>query len=116
LRQIALLILLFFVAGCFSQHPLVGRWKTSDGKGQESFLYFKSDGTFEALSKGEKLTGQWIYDEEVTPHRLELTFEEQRKVITIAKLNVDQLLIEPREEEDEMPTKFSDKVQKFRRQ
>lgn len=116
MKRLAILLLLLFTVGCLNEHPLVGRWKTSDGKGQESVLYFKSDGTFEALSKGEKLTGKWVFDEEATPHRLELTFEEQRKVITIAKLNVDQLLIEPREEEEEMPTKFSDKVQKFRRQ
>jgi hypothetical protein len=105
-----------FIVGCTASHPLEGRWKTQSSDGTESVLWFKSDGTFEALTKGETLVGKWVFHEESDPKRLELIFEENRKVITIANLIGDQLLIEPREDDAEMPTEFSDDVQKYRRQ
>jgi hypothetical protein len=97
-------------------HPLVGRWKTQSGDGTESVLWFKSDGTFEALTKGETLSGKWVFHEEIEPKQIELIFEEDRKIITLAKLVGDQLLIEPREDGAEMPVEFSNDVQKYRRQ
>lgn len=103
------------LAGCTQTHPLVGRWKTENAEGTESVLWFKSDGTFEALTRGETLPGKWIFNEEIEPKQLELVFED-KKVVTIAKLVGDQLLIEPREEDAELPTEFSNNVQKYRRQ
>ena len=103
------------LAGCTLSHPLVGRWKTQSSDGTESVLWFKSDGTFEAIAKGENLPGKWTFNEDTDPKQLELVFED-RTIVTIAKLNGDELLIEPREEEAEMPSSFSDDAQKYRRQ
>ena len=116
LRGLAPVLTVLFIIGCTAAHPLVGRWKTQAEDGTESVLWFKSDGSFEALTKGETLPGKYIFHEESDPKRLELIFEENRKIITIANLIGDQLLIEPREEEADMPTEFTDNVQKYRRQ
>lgn len=115
-RFLLLVIGLAFFAGCTSSHPLSGRWKTQDAEGSESVLFFKSDGTFEAITKGENLPGKWVFREDTQPNQLELLFEENRKIVTIAQLTGDQLLIEPRENEAEMPTQFSEQAQKYRRQ
>lgn len=117
MKRLAWLLLLSLVfSACTVQHPLIGRWKTSDGKGAESVLVFKADGTFEAITGGEQLPGTWLFNEEIEPARLELEFEEQRKIVTIAKIEGDQLLLEHREKDQEMPTAFTDKAQKYRRQ
>lgn len=103
------------LGGCAEKHPLVGNWKTTDENGKEAFLFFHADNTFEAVGNGEKLPGQWAWTPESDPPQLELTFE-QKKIITIAKLEGDQLLIEPRENQEELPKQFSAKAQKYRRQ
>lgn len=108
-------LLLLFLVGCSLTHPLEGRWKTTSADGTESQLTFRSDGTFNALSKGEKLSGKWKYHEEPEPNQLELIFEDNR-VLTIAKLIGDQLIIEPREQDAAMPADFTDAAQKYRRQ
>ena len=116
MRRLLLWILVFFLSGaCSLQHPLVGRWKTSDAEGKESILYFKSDGSFQAMTGGENLPGTWTVDEEVDPQRLTLVFE-QRTVVTIMKLNADHLLIEPSEQDQELPSTFSKKAQDYARQ
>ena len=115
-RLLLLAISLALLAGCTSSHPLSGRWKTQDAKGNESVLFFKSDGSFEAITKGETLSGKWTLREDTQPNQLELLFEENRKIVTIARLTGDQLLIEPRENEGDMPSKFSEQAQKYRRQ
>ncbi|MFA5508703.1 MAG: hypothetical protein WC314_05080 [Vulcanimicrobiota bacterium] len=114
--MLGVLLLALILAGCTLSHPLVGRWKTQSSDGQESVLWFKSDGTFEAIAKGENLPGKWIFHEENEPTQLELVFEEARTVRTIAKLTGDELQIEPREEGTEMPTSFTAQVQKYQRQ
>lgn len=86
-----------------------------DDQNKESIIYFHSDHKFDAIGKGEKLSGTWVIDEESTPNKVELNFED-RQVVTIYRLEGDQLLIEPREKDEEMPTKFSEKAQKYRRQ
>lgn len=115
-RVLLLLLVSLLVVGCVSRHPILGRWKTVDEDNHESVLFFQPENRFEVLSKGEKLTGTWTFNEEVQPHQLELLFEENRKIVTIAELEGDQLLIEPREEEAEMPTQFTENAQKYRRQ
>lgn len=115
-RLLLLALSLALLAGCTSSHPLSGRWKTQDADGRESVLFFKSDGSFEAITKGETLTGKWTFREDTEPNQLELLFEENRQIVTIAQLTGDQLLIEPRESDADMPKKFSDQAQKYRRQ
>lgn len=115
-RLLPLLILCVLMVGCVNNHPLLGRWKTVDTDNAESVLFFKPDNKLEVLSKGEKLTGTWSFKEDVQPNQLELIFEENRRIATIARLEGDQLLIEPREDEAEMPTKFTENAQKYRRQ
>jgi hypothetical protein len=104
------------LSGCVNTHPLVGLWKTVDGKGHESVLIFKNDQTFEARSRGETLPGTWKLNEDVQPNQLELVFEEPPTILTIAKLEGDQFLIEPREENAELPKQFTKNAQKYRRQ
>jgi len=115
-RFLLLALAVACLSGCVSTHPLIGRWKTVDNEGHEAALIFKPDQALEALSRGETLTGHWTFNEDTEPCRLELTFEEQSAIVTIAKLEGDQLLIEPREEDDELPTQFTSKAQKYRRQ
>ena len=110
-----LLACLLLVVGCNQKHPLIGSWKTVDAQGAESIIYFHADHNFDAIGKGEKLSGTWSIDEEQQPQRLELNFED-RKVVTIFRLEGDQLLIEPREKDQELATQFSEKAQKYRRQ
>lgn len=109
------LFALLLLAGCNKADPLVGRWKTTTAEGTESILSFKSDGTFEGLTGGEKLVGKWVFRRESEPNQLELNFE-ARKVVTIAKLVNDQLLIEPRADGAALPSKFSDEAQRYLRQ
>ena len=109
------LLVALLCGACSLQHPLVGRWKTSDKEGTESVLYFKDDGSFQALTGGENLPGTWSIDEEVDPQRLTLVFE-QKTVVTIMKLNADHLLIEPSVADQELPSTFSKNAQDYSRQ
>lgn len=103
------------MSGCEQKHPLVGNWKTVDNSGKEALIFFHADHTFEAVGNGEKLPGQWVWRDDTDPPQIELNFE-QKKIVTIAEIEGNQLLIEPRESKEDMPTQFSDKVQKYRRQ
>lgn len=114
-RSSILFLALLLVVGCARTHPLVGNWSTVDQTGKESLLFFRADQTFEALGNGEKLSGKWAWNEDAAPPLLELSFE-QKKITTIAEIQGDQLLIEPREGQDEMPRQFTEKVQRYRRQ
>lgn len=109
-----ILIAVLIFSGCAQKHPLVGNWTTVDQTGKESLLSFHADQTFEALGNGEKLSGQWLWRDETEPAQIELNFE-QKKIVTIAKIQGNQLLIEPREGKDDMPSQFTDKVQKYQR-
>ena len=115
-KMLLMVSVLLFLQGCVNKHPLVGQWKTVNAENVESTLWFKADGSFEAITKGEKLPGRWRLDEEADPDQLELLFEEDKRVVTIVKLQTDQLLIEPRESDAPLPTEFSDQSHKYLRQ
>lgn len=100
------LLLALLVAGCATRHPLAGRWKGKDPDGQEVVLFLRNSGEFEAISKGDRITGQWKLDEKADPQRIDLVFE-NRTITSIVKLSGEGLLIEPVGEDGKIPTQFS---------
>lgn len=115
-RRLALLLLLALVLGaCVQSHPMAGSWKGKNADGQEVVLYLESDGRFEAISQGERLVGTWSVNQEVTPNQIALNFE-NRTVTSIVKMQGDNLLIEPVEEDGVTPTEFSKKATFYQRQ
>lgn len=106
---------LLLVMSCAATHPLAGRWKGEDADGGEVVLFLEADGDFEAISKGDRLTGKWKVDQTAEPNRIDFEFE-TRTISSIMKLQGDSLLIEPVGEDGKLPTKFSPKATFYKRQ
>ena len=116
MRRLALmLVALGLTAGCAATHPMAGTWKGKDADGNEVVLFLESDGDFEAIAKGDRLTGTWKLDEKTDPDRIDLIFE-TRTITSIVKMQGDSLLIEPVGEDGKIPTKFSNKATFYKRQ
>lgn len=109
------LLLALLTAGCATRHPLTGRWKGKDVGGYEVVLFLRDSGDFEAISKGDRITGKWILDEKADPQRIDLVFE-NRTVTSIVKLSGDGLLIEPVGEDGAVPTHFSKNATFYKRE
>lgn len=107
------LLLAVLLTGCSSQHPLIGTWRTVDAEGTESVLRFRSDGTFDAITSKETLSGRWLLNDEHEPQRLELDFDQSSKIETIAKVEDTHLMIEPRGKDDPLPEVFTSRAQRY---
>lgn len=94
---------------------MTGRWKGKDAQGQEVVLYLRTGGEFEAISKGDRISGQWKVDEKAEPQRIDLVFE-NRTVTSIVKLSGDSLLIEPVGEDGAVPGEFSKNATYYKRE
>ena len=110
-----LLGLAALVIGCVRSHPMEGQWKGVDAEGKEVVLFLHREGKFEAVARGERVAGTWLVDEEVEPNRIDLNFE-GKKVSSIAKVQADNLLIEPVGSDGKLPTSFSKKATYYTRQ
>ncbi len=100
---------------CAKGHPMAGQWKGVDAEGQEVVLFLSRDGKFEAVAKGERLKGTWAVDDKVEPNRIDLDFE-GKKISSIAKVQEDNLMIEPVGPDGKLPTVFSNKATYYKRQ
>lgn len=100
---------------CATKHPMAGQWKGIDAEGKEVVLFLSRDGKFEAMAKGENLTGTWVVDDKVEPNRIDLNFE-GKKISSIAKVQGDNLMIEPVGSDGKLPTAFSAKATYYKRQ
>lgn len=94
---------------------MVGQWKGLDADGKEVVLFLEQDGKFEAVAKGERVKGTWAIDDKVDPMRFVLNFE-GKKVASIAKVQKDNLLIEPVGPEGKLPSTFSENATYYKRQ
>lgn len=106
---------LLLLLACADPHPMSGRWKGKDAKGQEVLLSLEEGGKFEAVSKGERLAGTWKVDSEAEPDRIDLIFE-SKTVSSIVKMQGDNLIIEPVGEDGKLPATFSKKASFYQRQ
>ncbi len=103
------------IMGCQTKHTMAGQWKSEDDDGKEVVLFLKGNQDFEAISHGERLSGTWRVDEDVSPNQIHLMLEEGREVTSIVKRQGDSLLIEQVGENGEIPSKFTDKATYYKR-
>lgn len=110
------LLVLTVVSSCaMVSSPLAGRWKGKDSSGGDVVLFLERNGSFEALSGGERLAGKWVLHDDTEPHRIDFIFE-TRTVSSILAVEGDRLIIEPVGNDGPPPTQFSDKATSYQRQ